>query len=292
MNGEFRVYENVAAGQLTTFAIGGKVQSVYEPASIRTLARLIQNFLQQELSWRVLGFGSNVVIPDGGVDTPVIRLGQEFNSFAVNGDRVVVGGAVSLMALSRKISEAGYSGLEFAAGIPASVGGAVRMNAGAHGKEIGAIVSRVTAVSASGEVCRLSANELAFQYRTVNIPHGCIVVEAELLLVKADREQILEERTRCLEYRKRTQPLHLPSAGSVFRNPGTGPNESAGYLLERVGLKGHRLGGVCYSELHANWLVKCDESARADDVRRLIDIGREKVLAEFGTELIPELVLW
>lgn len=215
---------------------------------------------------------------------------------------VIALGGCSLMSLSRHFSQLGYSGLEFGAGIPALLGGAVFMNAGAHGHSISETVRRVWLVERSGAVALLSRDEIRFGYRSSGITG--VVVAAELSLVRRNPADVMAERTRCLEYRKRTQPLTFPSAGSLFRNPSEQDTEklqvvlqgkrvtTAAELLELCGLKGVRRGGVGFSEQHANWLVRLDSAARSADAVTLIEEGRRRVFERFGVSLFPEVVIW
>ncbi len=265
---------------------------------------------------RVLGFGSNVVISQASSEFLFLRLGKEFSGYqflpddieldrrllernpepatsARDSERILVRGGTSLMSLSRELSRLGFSGLEFAAGIPASVGGAVIMNAGAHGGAMSDVVEEVYVVTRTGQLATLAAKDLKFSYRHSELPLGCIVVGARLCLERGDPETIQRVRAEFLEHRRRTQPLHLPSVGSVFKNI----HEDvvvhyAGKLLDEVGLRGFTIGGAQFSDLHANWIVRCREDGRIEDVISLITLGREKVLSVLGKTLEPEVHLW
>jgi UDP-N-acetylmuramate dehydrogenase len=243
------------------------------------------------VSWRVLGNGSNLLIDDAGIETCVIRLGKGFRFLreAAAGE-FVVGGATSLMTISRELSDRGYSGLEFAGGIPASLGGAVRMNAGAHGGEMAQVLHSVTAVHGRGETVTLNAADLRFAYRHSELPPGAIVTEARLTLTPGDAQRSAELRAKFLAERKARQPLTVPCAGSIFKNPPG--SKSAGALIESTGLKGTWNGGAQVSELHANWIVNPKRTATAAEVLQLITKCQEQVLAQHGVELHPELVVW
>ena len=327
-----RVRNAVPAAGLTTFALGGSIATLLEPLTIAGAAEAVRKIREEGIPLHILGAGSNVVIPDSGVSSPVITFGREFNRFELltgplaglltgpfelekrrGGDsaelaldelgehvRILAFAGTPLMALSRKLCALGLSGLEFAAGIPASVGGALRMNAGAHGEAIGEITRSVIYLDATGELQHRAAESIEFRYRESRLPSEAIVLAVELELRRGAAERISINRNRCLEHRRSTQPLHLPSSGSVFRNPSQetvasatleGPR-SAGWLLERAGLKGVRRGGVEYSPLHANWLVKVEECATAADVCALVELGQQRVFQEFGVELKPEIVFW
>ncbi len=324
MSTGFRTRHDLSGASLTTFAVGGPLRTVLEPYSVSGAIEAVRQ------AGRILGAGSNVVVPDRGLQEPILMLGREFNHFEfltsplvvdeiedrlrtravvepIGSTRVLAFAATPLMALSRKLCAYGYSGLEFAAGIPATVGGAMRMNAGAHGKALGEVTRSVIYVDSRGALHHRQADQLEFRYRECSLPSGAVVLAVELELERGSVEQIGANRNRCLEHRRLTQPLHLPSAGSVFRNPSQetvpsatlqsegapiGATAAAGWLLEQAGLKGVRRGGIEYSPLHANWLVKVSDEAKADDVRALVELGQHRVSAEFGIELRPEIVFW
>ena len=325
---KLRKRTEVLASQLTTFGLGGSVAVLVEPSSIEELIELVQRLNALGIPWRILGAGSNLLISSSGVDEVVIRLGRGFSTWqflyesstdvqlisilnsqsndqvpsVAKGGRIFVSGAASLMGLSRKISalklenDMGLSGLEFAAGIPGSLGGAVVMNAGAHGNCMADIVERVVLLSAKGEIEVRSAEQMKFSYRKSQIGEGEIVLGAELKFTPKPYVDVSERRSTCLEYRRRTQPLHLPSAGSVFKNPevvsGLPEGTAAAELLERMGYKGRRKGGVCFSEMHSNWLVRDSKNALAEDAYALIEDAKEALVREFEVVAHPEIVCW
>ncbi len=316
------VRRHVSAKELTTFGVGGVVDSLIDVQNIDALRRILSFLSVRGLSWRVLGAGSNVVIPDQADDSVVLRLGRGFSKyFPVKGEiqteeelsllekgilneeeragleegaavSLLAFGATSLMALSKKTAEKGLSGLEFAAGIPASLGGAVVMNAGAHGDSMEDVIQRVFLLDQEGKFKSYSKSELSFAYRRSGIEKDSIVIAALLQFRVGKEMEIKAKRSKAYEYRKLTQPLHLPSAGSVFRNPIHQSEVAAAKLLEEVGVKGLTKNGVSFSEMHANWLVRILEEGSASDVSLLIDRGRELVFKRFGIELEPEIVLW
>lgn len=309
-----RLSENVPARDLTTFGLGGNVRWLIEPKSMSSLSTLLQTLETNLIPWRVIGAGSNVVIRDNGCRDVVLRLGKEFQGIYVSDNEdedltswteelspesvdprdevrhVFVLAGTSLMGLSRKTTDLGLSGLEFSAGIPASVGGSVRMNAGAHGASISDVVEKILVMDEHGMVKVLNRSDMGFSYRKTSLERSSIILGALFRLTVKPAGEIVAERLRCLEYRKRTQPLRLPSSGSVFKNPAQG--KTAAELLEGVGVKGLSCGGVSYSSLHANWLVKTDESATASDAISLIKLGKEKVSEKFGVDLESEIVIW
>lgn len=286
-----RVRQGVVAASLTTFAIGGPLDYLVTVESLEELQQVVALISAAGQTLRVIGFGSNLLVPDAGLRGWVIKLGNAFRQIERSsaGD-LVVPAAASLMALSRKVSDEGLSGLEFAAGIPASLGGAIFMNAGAHGAEIGERVVEVTGVLTDGSLYTWSRDDLPWRYRSSGLPSGVIVTSASLQLVEGDREEIAKKCAQNLAHRRATQPLSLPSAGSVFKNPRS--DLSAGRVLEEAGLKGVSVGGAMVSPLHANWIVNPERRASARDVADLIELCRSQAQARVGVSLEVEVRLW
>lgn len=331
---DLRWSERVPAADLTTFRVGGPVELLVEPQTVSALQVLLEACTASALKPRILGGGSNILLPDEGVSTLTIRLPRRWAGEVLCPDHsgasstllqyfdprsdqpratlpdssgapevtLFVLGATPLMSLSRRLSSLGLGGFEFAAGIPALFGGAVRMNAGAHQHQMSDVVESVLVVSPDGALKTVHRTELGFAYRTSSLACGSVVLGATVRCKRRPSEASSEQRAKCLAYRKQTQPLSFPSAGSVFRNPSpeslararvTDSRASAGWLLEQVGLKGERRGGIQYSPLHANWLICVDlNSATAADVRHLVLLGQQRVGEQFGIVLEPELMLW
>ncbi len=286
-----RVRENVPASTLTTFAVGGAVRVVATVESLEELREIVTQLHRERQSLRVIGNGSNVLVSDAGIAEWVVRLGSAFRSFEkASGDEFEIRGAAGLMSLARKLSDEGYSGLEFAAGIPASFGGAVFMNAGAHGSEIGERIVSVTGVLSDGSIRTWQREELPWCYRSSGLPAGVVVTGARIRLTPGDKDAIAGLCRRNLEHRKATQPLSQPSAGSVFRNPSA--ENPAGRVLESAGLKGERCGGAMVSELHANWIVNPNREASAHDIRTLMQRCRDRAREVCGVVLEPEVKMW
>jgi UDP-N-acetylmuramate dehydrogenase len=267
---------NVAASDLTTFKIGGVAEKVFEPEDIASLKSLLKTLDD----YYILGNGSNVVFSDKGITKPIVHLSGEFtnwnfvSNFPDELEQPIIDykpetqdvclvcfAACPLMRLSSQLSNLSYTGLEFAAGIPGTIGGAVAMNAGAHGNEISEIVQVVYTINREGLITKIDRQDIEFEYRSSNLKD--IIIAAGLKLRLANKELVTEKRKSCLEYRKSTQPLTMPSAGSVFVNIKNDQGETihAAQLLDSLGLKGEKVGGVQFSTLHANWLVKISENA-------------------------------
>jgi UDP-N-acetylmuramate dehydrogenase len=301
MNHNVKIRSDISGRSLTHFKIGGPCPRVAHIFDIETLAGFVASLQRRGEAWRVLGAGSNVLIDDPGVGEWIIQLrGQFEESRELAAGCWEVGAGVGLMRLSQRLTEMGYSGLEFAAGIPGTVGGGIVMNAGAHGKELGPIVHSVKALTGNGEIKVLSTEELSFSYRhsvfspsdSVDLDSNrrLIVLSAILNLTAGDSNELIRTRWECLAYRKRTQPLTEPSAGSIFTNPSS--ELSAGRLIEECGLKGRVIGGAVISLKHANWIVNQSRSATASDVRALIQLCQEEVEKKFSIRIAPEIRLW
>lgn len=298
----------VSAKELTTFGVGAATTLLAELNSIEACRSVCRSLEELAQPWKMLGGGSNVVLPDAALDYPLLRLGRGLQGAALEDGgrllpvegavnllnqsdeepRLYVGAATSLMSLSRLLTSKGLSGFEFASGIPATVGGAVAMNAGAHGGCIADALVSVHVAEAAGESF-IDASELSMGYRTCELPAGTIVVGASFRLRRRGVEDCRKQRRENLMYRKRTQPLHLPSAGSVFRNPS---QASAGELLEDCGFKGRRCGGIEFSQMHANWLVRLSAEAKSSEVAQLLEAAMQEVRSRKSIDLQPEIRLW
>ncbi len=286
-----RLREGLKGSTATTFGIGGPIRAVVTVDDAQELAAVRSLLWSAQQPVRNIGNGSNLLIADAGLDAWVIRLGAGFRGVEpLGGGALRVGGAASLMNVARRVSDEGLSGLEFAAGIPATFGGALFMNAGAHGAEIGERVVEVTGVMPDGAVKVWTHRDLPWRYRSSGLPAGVTVTSAVLQLCEGDRASIAELCAACLAERRARQPLALPSAGSVFKNPS--PDLPAGRVIEEAGLKGARIGGAVVSELHANWIVNPNKEASAADVAALIAMCIERVKARSGITLEPEVKIW
>lgn len=276
-----------------TLQVGGPAKAVATPASRAELQSLLAVLAKLGVCWRVIGRGSNLLVSDAGYDGVMVMLGRKFAAIAPRagekegGITVQVEAGCSLMKLVNWCAAQGLEGLEFAAGIPGSVGGAVVMNAGAWGKEMREPLSMVTFLRTSGELVEREKDTLAFSYRHLET-EGMVVVAAEFLLQAGDRQAIEERCGRLLRERKEKQPQGLANAGSFFKNPPGRP--AAGRLIQDAGLKGLRLGGAQVSEVHANFLVNTG-SATAQDFLELMRLVQEKVFKRFGVRLEPEVHL-
>lgn len=284
--------------EYTSFAIGGPAAALVTVEDAAILRRLLSLLREHRIAWRMIGKGTNLLVDDAGFDGVILLAGKglaTIERLAECDGRVVVraGAGVALARLVNWCGEQGLGGLEFAAGIPGTVGGAVIMNAGASGGEMAGILAGVTVMTAAGEMRLLPRGELDFGYRIwhnysreiQNHQPGWVVIGAELNLAPGDPEQIRRSCRLSRERRSLKQPAKQPSAGSFFRNP---PGDAAGRLIEASGLKGMTVGGAMVSPVHANFLVNCG-GATAADVVALMRMVQEKVRKDSGHVLEPEV---
>jgi UDP-N-acetylmuramate dehydrogenase len=271
----------------TTMKIGGPADILIEPSSIDNLKIAVDTIKDSGIKWTVIGRGSNLLVSDNGIEGAVIKLGSGLDELEIEGTKVVAGGGLSLVNFAITISRKGLSGLEFAGGIPGSIGGAVYMNAGAHGSDISQILEKAYVLFEDGSLEWLSNEEMKFSYRTsvLQKERPGIVVAAVFQLKEGNREEIVAELQKNKDYRKETQPYNYPSCGSVFRNP---LPDYAGNLIEKSGLKGHRIGGAQISELHANFIVNTG-NAKAEDVLGLIQHVKDTVMELHGVKMETEV---
>jgi UDP-N-acetylmuramate dehydrogenase len=283
-----RVRASFSLAPLTTFRIGGPASLYLEPISERDLIAASAAFRETGIPVVVLGKGSNVLIADGGIRGLVLRLGRPYRWAARDGDRVTGGAAMPLPSFSNVALAHDLTGLEWGVAIPGSVGGAVRMNAGAHGGEMSELVDSVDVFDlAAGAPRRLAVSDLGFSYRRSALGAETVVIGATLRLEPASRDEIRERMDEAREWRRRTQPLAEPNCGSVFKNP---PGDHAARLIEAADAKGLRVGGAAVSDKHANFIVT-SSGATASDVLELIRTVQELVAARSGIRLEPEVHL-
>jgi UDP-N-acetylmuramate dehydrogenase len=281
--GEVRRNEPMA--RHTTMRVGGPADLFVVCDTLADLRETLRVAEEEALDHVVVGKGSNLLVGDGGFRGVVVTLGREFKSHRVDGDRIKAGAACILAYVVRDAFAHGLEGLEFAVGIPGTVGGALVMNAGTREQWMQRVVESVTVLDRAGDLARLRGNEIAWGYRRTDLPERGVIVEAVLALRSGDPERIRREMEWSLNRRKATQPIALPSAGSAFANP---DGDSAGRLIESVGLKGHRIGGARISDVHANFIVN-DGGATATDVARLMALAQTRVREAYGIELRPEI---
>ncbi len=281
------VKENEPLASHTTIKIGGPADLFIEPSTIENLERAMNVIREAGVKWTAIGRGSNLLVSDKGIEGVVIKLGAGLDHVEVEGTRVTAGAGASTVALALTLSRKGLSGLEFASGIPGSIGGAVYMNAGAHGSDISKILEKAHILFEDGTMEWLSVDQMEFSYRTsvLQKERPGIVLEAVFNLQEGDVETIKAVIKKNKDYRKDTQPWSSPCAGSIFRNPL--PNY-AGQLVEKAGLKGYSVGGAQISEMHGNFIVNTG-NATANDVLDLIEYVKEKIWEMHSVKMETEV---
>jgi UDP-N-acetylmuramate dehydrogenase len=277
----------------TSYAIGGPVDVLAYPADEEDLRLLLQAIQKQKQPFFILGGGTNLLVRDGGFRGVMINL-QRMHAIKIEREYRSIGGSFAVVYaeagafLAKLLSfavEHGLTDLEFAAGIPGTVGGAVCMNAGTALGEMGDIIESVTLISPEGELLNRSAAEMGFSYRTSSVPDGHVVLSVRVALRRDEKEQVQARIKELLDKRKPRQPWGTQNAGSVFKNP---QDESAGKLIEHAGLKGRKVGDAQVSEKHGNFIVNTGK-AKAADVLELMEIVKSKVLEVHGVRLEPEI---
>lgn len=276
---------NASLKDYTTYKIGGIAKVIIYPKNVDALIVLLNKLKSNHIKYMVLGNGSNTLFSDDVYEGVIIKL-DELNQIEFHNNKVVAGAGASLMKVAYQSIRRGLTGLEFATGIPGSIGGAVYMNAGAYKSDMGYVVSKVKVLTPKMTVITMVNRELDFHYRTSFLKQnkGYICLEATIQLKKGDKEaieQVVEDRKK---RRLESQPLEYPSAGSVFRNP---PDLFAGKLIEDLGYKGLVKGGAMISEKHANFIINFNH-AKAKDVKELIDFMRQVVKENYDVDLIVE----
>lgn len=280
------VRRQVPLGPMTTYKAGGPAAYFAEIRSTEDLSNVIDSGLTREHSVLVLGRGSNLVVADTGFGGLVIKLGGDFVTVSVTGMQVEAGGAMPLPRLARESVEHGVGGLEFFVGVPGSVGGAVRQNAGCFGAETKdcLLVARIVDLK-SGVHSERNVDGLDLAYRHSNVAAAELVVSAVFAGEPGDPAAGREKMREITRWRKEHQPGGTLNAGSVFKNP---PQIAAGELIDSLGLKGMRVGGVAVSEKHANFFV-ADPDATSDDIRHLVQLVKDTVFERSGTKLDTEI---
>ncbi len=271
----------------TTFRIGGPADCFVQIESEEQLQK-VQHYLGLvDLPWAVVGNGSNLLVSDRGFEGVVLQVGRKMSRITVDGDRVTAQAGATLAQVARVAMENALTGLEFASGIPGTVGGGVVMNAGAYGGEMSRVVEQVIVLDRNGERMELDNSTMEFGYRTSSLRrHSFAVTAVTFRLERGDREQIKELMEDLAARRREKQPLEYPSAGSTFKRP---QGHYAGQLIMEAGLRGFQTGGARVSEKHCGFVINTGE-ATAEDVRALIRTVQEKVKDKFHVFLEPEVI--
>jgi len=283
-----KIKTNVKLGRLTSFKVGGAAQFFFEADNVTGLREALIFAKRKGIPVFILGAGSNILVSDSGLAGLVIKLsGGSFKRVHKEGNCLEVGGALRINQLILYAKNKCLSGLEFLAGIPGTLGGALAGNAGAWGKSIGDQVKEVTVLDYSGRLKLLTADKLKFAYRKSNL-NKYVIISCKLKLSKAAKEAIGLKMREYLLQRRKTQSNNLPCAGCIFKNP---DGFAAGKLIDACGLKGSSKGGAVISRVHANFILN-KGSAGSGDILSLMDLMRRKVRERFKVELKPEIKIW
>jgi UDP-N-acetylmuramate dehydrogenase len=281
-----RVLANAVLADITWFRVGGPAQVLFTPADADDLAYFLAN-LPPHIPTFVIGLGSNLLVRDGGVPGVVIRLGRGFSKIEVEaGHRLRAGAAVPDVKLARAAADAGISGLSFYRGVPGSIGGALRMNAGAHGRETKDVLVEARAVDRQGGVHVLPLDAMHMTYRHCGVADDWIFTDGLFQGAPGDPAEIARQMAEVAEYREANQPIKERTGGSTFKNP---PGNSAWKLIDKAGCRGLRVGGAKVSEMHCNFLIN-DRNASATDVERLGETVRARVKQACGVTLEWEII--
>lgn len=284
--GKDRVLVEEPMKKHTTFRLGGAADYFLSPEKAEQVAKLIHICREENIPYFILGNGSNLLVSDKGYRGTVIQIFKNMNNIRVEGTKLYVQAGALLSAIARKALDAGLTGMEFASGIPGTVGGAAVMNAGAYGGEMKDIIKAVTVLTKEGEIRVLDASELQFGYRTSVIKeNGYVVLEAVIQLCPGDKETIQKRMEELKEQRVTKQPLEYASAGSTFKRP---EGYFAGKLIQDAGLRGYQVGGAQVSEKHCGFVVNTGDAV-AEDVWNLIHDVQKKVFDKFQVKLEPEV---
>lgn len=280
-----QVLKDVNIKEYTTYKAGGIATGLVIPNDLECLIELLKFLKKNNIKHKILGRGSNLIFNDAGYDGILIKL-DNFNNLDVKGNEITVGAGYPLIKLATRLSRMGYTGLEFATGIPGTVGGAIFMNAGAYKSDMGYIVKSVKVLTPDYRIKEMTNYDMDFHYRTSFLQKNpeYVCLETTLILKKGNQEEIMQLIEDRRKRRVESQPLEYPSAGSVFRNP---EGDYAGRLIEEIGYKGYRIGDAEVSMKHANFIINVG-SAKGEDIKKLILEIKSKVKEKYDIDLKVE----
>ncbi|MBQ2836146.1 MAG: UDP-N-acetylmuramate dehydrogenase [Clostridia bacterium] len=281
-----RIYINEPMNKHTSFKIGGPAEYLIKIQTAEEIKSILKLSKEQEMPLTIIGNGSNILVSDEGIKGIVLKI--EIPTFELDNQtaKIKVGSGVKLAFIAQKCLKQEIAGFEFASGIPGTIGGAIRMNAGAHGKEMKDVVTNITYMDRSGKIYTIQNEDAKFEYRNslfVNQDH--IILEVEMQLEKGNAEEIQSKMAEYATYRKQKQPIEYPSAGSTFKR---GVDFITAKLIDDCGLKGYQIGGAQISEKHAGFIIN-KENATAQDVIKLMKYTKEQVYNKFGKTIEPEI---
>ena len=284
--GEAKVLVQEPMASHTTFRIGGPADYFVMPETVEELAAVLKLCKEEQMPYFILGNGSNLLVGDKGFRGVVIQLYKNFDGIQIEGTKVTAKAGAMLIRVAKESGKAGLTGLEFASGIPGTIGGAMVMNAGAYGGEMKDVVTAVTVLTKEGDIKNLTGDEMNFRYRgSVVEDEGYIVLEAVMELKEGNLEEIQARIDELSIQRKTKQPIEYPSAGSTFKRP---EGYFAGKLIQDAALSGYRVGGAQVSEKHCGFVINAGGATAADVMQLMQDVS-DKVNAQFGVTLEPEV---
>jgi UDP-N-acetylmuramate dehydrogenase len=282
------VETNYPLAKKTWYGLGGPADYFIRPKTTEQLKEVVRRCNENRIGIHVMGFGSNLLISDEGLREAVIKLGtDQFTQIEFDGQDITAWAGAELSKLVLECVQKGLSGLEALTGIPGSIGGAVKMNAGGNFGDFGAAVESVTLMDSEGSIFEKSKPELVFDYRRTNIT-AKFILNARLKLNEGEPDQIMRTIQETWIYKKNNQPLNTKNSGCIFKNP---RGVSAGALIDRAGLKGLQIGGAVVSEKHANFII-AEKGCRSRDVMRLIETVKQRVKEQYDIELELEIEIW
>jgi len=285
---EENIHMNEPMAAHTTFRVGGNAECMIETETEEQLSKVCRYLRMIEIPFAILGNGSNTLVRDDGYKGIILHLGDKFSDISVEGNRIVAQSGAMLSQVARAAYENGLTGMEFASGIPGTVGGAVVMNAGAYGGEMSKVVTEVTVVSKDGEILLLDNDTMEFGYRYSTIRNRPFIVSKVCFeLEPGNREEIKAKMDELAAKRREKQPLEYPSAGSTFKRP---EGYFAGELIMKSGMRGYQIGGARVSDKHCGFVINTG-NATASDILDVIAEVQERVKECFGVELEPEIVV-
>ena len=282
------IYLNEPMKKHTSFKIGGPAECFIKIKTIEQLNEVLKYVKKENVKLTVIGNGSNILVSDKGIDGIVIKIEIEKIQQEIQNGKIIltVGSGIKLGALAQKLLKEEIAGFEFASGIPGTIGGAIRMNAGAHGSEMKDIIKTVTYMDRDGKIYRITNEQAKFEDRkSLFTTKNYIILETEIQLAKGNLKEIKEKMTEYANYRKERQPIEYPSAGSTFKR---GEDFITAKLIDECGLKGYQIGGAQISEKHAGFIINKD-NATAEDVLKLIKYTEEQVYNKFGKKIEQEI---
>lgn len=278
--------ENELLSKHTSWKIGGPVDAFIQPVNKEELIKLLKILKENDVKWKIIGNGSNILVTDKGYRGAIISLKSGFREVVIKNNLIYADAGISLVQLANLAARNKLTGLEFATGIPGTIGGAITMNAGAHGSDISKILQEAEVLLENGEIIVWEKEDFKFEYRS-SILHrkDAIVLSSTFNLENGVYKRIISDMEQYKERRKKTQPYNYPCSGSIFRNPS---NDYAGRLIEELGLKGYKIGGAQVSTLHSNFIVNIG-NAKSSDVLLLINYIKDKVYKKYNIELNTEV---